>query len=32
MSEIPERIRKTVGELPEPGRVPEAERLPFATA
>jgi pimeloyl-ACP methyl ester carboxylesterase/predicted glycosyltransferase len=28
---IPERFRTVVGELPEPGRVPEAERLPFET-
>jgi pimeloyl-ACP methyl ester carboxylesterase/predicted glycosyltransferase len=28
---IPERFRTVIGELPEPGRVPEAERLPFET-
>ncbi len=28
---IPERLRTVVGELPEPGRVPEGERLPFET-
>jgi pimeloyl-ACP methyl ester carboxylesterase/predicted glycosyltransferase len=28
---IPERFRTVVGELPEPGRVPEAERLPYET-
>lgn len=28
---IPERFRTVVGELPEPGRVPEADRLPYET-
>ena len=28
---IPERFRTVVGELPPPGRVPEAERLPYET-
>ena len=28
---IPERFRTVVGELPEPGRVPEAERVPYET-
>jgi pimeloyl-ACP methyl ester carboxylesterase/predicted glycosyltransferase len=28
---IPERFRTVVGKLPEPGRVPEADRLPFET-
>lgn len=28
---IPDRFRTVVGELPAPGAVPEAERLPFAT-
>jgi pimeloyl-ACP methyl ester carboxylesterase/predicted glycosyltransferase len=28
---IPERFRTVVGELPEPGRVPESDRLPFET-
>jgi pimeloyl-ACP methyl ester carboxylesterase/predicted glycosyltransferase len=28
---IPERLRTVAGELPEPGRVPQAERLPFET-
>jgi len=31
MKREPETFRKIVGELPEPGRVPEAERLPFET-
>ena len=31
MNRLPESFGKVVGELPEPGRVPEAERLPFET-
>ena len=31
MKELPESFRKVVGDLPEPGRVPDEHRLPYGT-